>query len=163
MHKYRILLGAAPSVVAASDEEWKDGTEILRSFVGDHVKALIDGPSPTSGGRLVKSDPRPYHPNGRLLAKSGDIWLGIKVAPDNRYAALLSFDGWWDGARAPRDGHFYIDVYNLETSRRVALLNGYWTNWNFDDKLAQLQWVTNRDLLLPFGDLGEYIVACQFG
>jgi len=142
----------------ATNAEWV-GSDEIGHLIGSAQLAKLEGPEPPE---YVEQDSRTLTINGHLLAKSGDIWRSRFLAPGNRYIALSSFNGWWDAGRAARDGPFFIDVYEAAHGKRLALIRGSWCDFTPDGVLNELRWISDRDLVFPYGSEKRDIVVCHF-
>jgi hypothetical protein len=118
----------------------------------------LEGPEPPE---YVEKDSRTLTINGHLLAKSGDIWRSRFLAPEDKYVALSSFNGWWAAGRAARDAPFFIDVYETTRGKRIALIRGSWCDFTPDGVLNELRWISDQDLVFPYGFEKRDIVVCH--
>jgi hypothetical protein len=156
--KYRIDLVHRGVIRSAIDSEWEAGKDI--QYVPTSTEPLkLDGPEPL--GLPIVKDNRTLTVNGHLLPKSGDIWMGF---PRIRtpYIVLTSFNGWWAEGKAANDGPFFIDVYQPAAGKRLGLIRGHWCLFTPDGALNRLRWISNRDLVFPFGFETRDIVVCRF-
>jgi hypothetical protein len=81
---------------------------------------------------------------------------------NDSYVSLQSFNGWWDEGRGSHDGPFFIDVYESQEGKRVALIRGSWCDFTPDGVLTSLRWISERDLAFPYGWDKRDVVVCHF-
>ena len=156
--KYWISLAHRGEIRAATEADWAGG-KAIGPLVGSVQLPKLEGPEPPE---YEQQDSRTLTVNGHLLPKSGDIWRGRSMAPGDRYVVLSSFNGWWDAGRAARNGPFFIDVYETTHGKRVALIRGSWCDFTPDGVLNELGWISDRDLVFPYGAEKRDIVVCHF-
>jgi hypothetical protein len=158
--KYRIGLTDLGAIRPATDSEWESGKELeLR-----RARAVkLQGAEPQT--HPVERDDRTLVLNGHVLPKSGDIWMQFmefRFSLNDTYVALSSFNGWYDAGRASHDGPFFIDVYETAQGKRVALIRGSWCDFTPDGLLADLAWISERDLVFPYGWEKRDMIVCHF-
>ena len=144
---------------AALEAEWNAATEI-RDLIGSANLVIAEGPEPKE--HPIRKDNRTFSFKGQRLRPSGDIWFGAFMAPGDRYAAVRSFNGWWDSGRAARDGPLFIDVYDTARGVRLAVIHGNWCDYGPDEVFHEMAWISDHEFLLPFGDKKRDILACRF-
>jgi hypothetical protein len=156
--RYWIGLTHRGQIRPATADEWEHSQAI---GVWNRSGALkLQGPELPN--HPVETDPRILMLNGRALPKSGDIWVGFAESPQTSYVSLSSFNGWWDAGRAAHDGPFFIDVYGTTSGKRIALIRGSWCDYTPDGVLNELRWISDRDLVFPYGSEKRDIVVCHF-
>ncbi len=136
-----------------SEVEWKKA-RLLQPIPeqGETTEQLLSGQDPTAvGADKVTRDERSFVYNGRKFAKSGDLWHFVRPAllsAEKGNVALQSWNGWEAGGKTSGEGKVFVDVYQLATGRRIAVIEGYRCGYT-PDVVLQAYWVTDRDLVLP--------------
>lgn len=162
--KYWIDLEHRGKIRIATEAEWEAAPEIPFPLVG--TPALIKIPNRPEG--LITGDHEVLSFNGYQLSKSGDIAMGGFWPPGDRYVLISSINGWCERnekgfiGKAVYDGPFFIDIYSLWTGRKLAKIKGRWCNWTPDAALGNARWVSDRDLVFPFGQKKRDIIVCRF-
>jgi hypothetical protein len=162
--KYWIDLEHRGKIRIATDAEWDAAPEIPDPLVG--TPSLIKIPKRSVG--LVTEDNDVLSFNGYQLPKSGDIAMGTFWSPGDRYLVTSSIDGWCERGpaesigKAAYDGPFFIDIYRLWTGRRLATIKGRWCDWTPSATLGELRWISEWDLVFPFGRKKRDIIVCRF-
>jgi hypothetical protein len=158
--KYAIDLKNRGRLRVVTAEEWSKGKEIEPPSRST-LKVTLEGTEPQEHPRT--SDSRVLKVGSRSFAKSGDLWLGNPfIAPGDQFIALRSFNGWWEGGRATYSGTFFVDIYDINSGKRLAKIRGTWCNWTPDGVLDQLRWVSGHDLMFPYGAEMRDLIVCHF-
>ncbi len=80
----------------------------------------------------------------------------------DRYAAVRSFNGWWSFGRASHSGSPLSTFTTTASGTRIAAIRGSWFAWTPNAVFEDMSWISDRDMLLPFGDMKRDILACRF-
>jgi hypothetical protein len=153
-------------VRAATQVEWNSGVLVRQSFRarGPYFELEPENGAPSGDAVLLK---------GKLFRKSGPQWpLSAKharVSPDGNWIAVQS----WEGKNyangdiplfAPRGGHgkFFIDLYEVSSGQRFALIAGQQHDTlRADEPLIGTFWLESRYFILQLGSHLEKMLVCE--
>jgi hypothetical protein len=163
---YRLVISNPKQIKVATKEEWENGKPVgLIPMGGEMVEDVIEGTPPPSDGRLVTTDERIFRYAGRKLEKSGDLWeagRSVLFSSGKSHAALQSWNGWSAG-KTSGDGPFFVDIYQLGTGKRIALIRGERCGITPEFVLEYTLWLTDTDFVMPFPfDRKPEILVCHF-
>jgi hypothetical protein len=157
VEKYWIDLVHRGQIRSATEEEWNAAPEIL-GLVGSYAQLKWDGPAPKG---LIKKDGRRVSFNGVQFAKAGDIWGGPILSPGDKYIELSSFDGFWADGKAANDGHYFIDIHEVQDGRRIAAIRGEWRHYDPMGAIGGFDWISRRDLVFLYGAEARNLIVCR--
>ena len=161
---YELDLSDATSIPKpARENEWRSGTVVPDNRSADFSRNFAQITL-----RLVNGAPLSFR--GFQFAKTGKIWEGevARVSPDQSWIVLLSSSGKiakrddFIGFEGRDKGDLFLDIYNLETGKKLFTVAGTYVDIN-PSALDKALWVTERYLILPLGAQRERCLVCDFG
>jgi len=156
--KYWIDLDHRGQIRPATDDEWKAAPP-LEQVSGSNAKLTFDGNEPSG---VVRKDRRSLFFNGNKFTKKGDIWYAPGLTHGDKYLVLMSYDGYSAGPKSAIEGDYYIEVFNVKTGKRLAMIEG---QSRYDAPYIPfrgLYWLSDRDLVFLYGMEARNLIVCRF-
>jgi len=145
-------------VRSATQTEWESGQLVPQS---SYIKGRSYEPK-TEEGVLLE---------GKLFRKSGPQWpiLGehARISPDEKWLAVQSWQGQDYGngdiiAPWGKPGRFFIDLYEVSSGQRVAVIEGiHRDDLRADVPLTVTFWLESRYFLVQLGSHLERMLVCE--
>jgi hypothetical protein len=167
---YRISLRIPVRVRQADDTEWSMGQPIQVWPREDMTTHLLQGPKVGVSDSRVdlppgKKDPRTFRFEGFSFPRSGDIWdlyRPVLFPETKRYVALQSFNGWYRlGGLTSPEGDLFLDIYRVADRQPLARMTGTWCDFVPEGIFRESVWLSDNDLIMPFGYSLRSFLLCH--
>jgi hypothetical protein len=161
--RYLVTLGPRAVVRKASDQEWSKGAPLAR---------FAEPADPEHKVLLTFDDNLPFPLSGKSFAKSGPRWPrdganAGRLSANGEYLAVQSWDGtemdcpFIQPCRSSGGGHYWEDVYDVKSGRRLAAVTGRFWAMPHDTLFNITQWVGNRYFVQPLQRNLQAVLICD--
>ncbi len=160
---YVLNIGTKVHVRRASRSDWDAGGPIA-------VTAKDAIPSPT---KTDFWDDQGLHYAGKLFPKRGplwSIWDVSSISEQEKYLTVHSWDGtapscdqspFVGPCESYGDGHYWIDLYQVATARKLIAMTGRFQGLDVDFLFANTQWLGDKYFVMPLQPDLRRFVLCE--